>query len=1711
MRRPSAPLHLALALPLLCVLAGCGDDDDSRPARTPTPTAVATRLPTPLNLPPVLAPIGDHTATFGSDLLIPVSATDPEGQAVVLSALNLPANSYFLSESGVFCILSEAAQVGSVFDVTFRATDASGAASEETVAITVVALGGRKGGGAVGVSNPITLAPIGHHALRVGEAFRLHLTADGGSPLTFRMFPAPAIAALVTLDAYSGVFQLTPTAAQAGQTFEVTFQVCVPSSADCDATAQQHETVRLSVYTAGACPDFVPAGCTELGPTDQLPQPVKSCFVVRTGGATPYLHETVNILAGGALYFVEDPGQTVDFQVASLLVEQGGVLQAGSATCPYGAQGGRLSIGLYGDDPSNQGTTPSPTPGIQCLTNPADAMASCFPPGRDPARGPFYCTVGDSNDPCASETRPQTDPDNFVLEHYGSLNFDPTPWGYKVLGVSYGGTLRLFGWKGAKPLQDPAWAAAYDSTEHCIAPTAAQSTLDAAELQAWADLTGSAWARLDGSADASGMTTLTLDRLAPDWAVGDEIVVGTTDWYPSHSEQRTITAVASVTTPAGMRTQFTVDALAWPHASSMFDADALAADHGATYTKPTNRTAADTRAVVGLLSRSIKIYSLGTQARPSQATAGFPAPADCTWKNGALPADPLCYFGGHTIVRQGFREAQMQGVGFTQLGQGGRIGHYPTHFHLAKSTAYTDGKAYLKDSAVSDSMTRFATLHGTHNVTLARNVGYLSIGHGFYIEDGSEIENLLCHNAGIAARAALKEYFAAVAQPATWPGGVAPATARAVPGILDGVNASPTLTSAPSLVAGSDTYMPVMFWMMNAHNEFVGNHAAGVHGFGSCFWLLGSGVSGPSAQAHEFDGFAAYNVAGAYQAPLLRFRGNGCTTATYALPASAELSPAAPGEAFNTGYTPVLNPYIYNPDGSFKPLDVLAGQFSRPAVVGNFQPIEPNSANATGCASVGTGTDAGLQPNVDACTITLIDRFSTSFNWAQVNYGSIWLRPWFYLFLNSAVTDQLFGGLTFVTSGSWLQVPPGYFSLAKDSLFVGTTQHGGSRWAQRSGPLFSVAAGDDLAAFAPCAHTGFTTCNLESEGVGLWTGGFQPKRLINIYDGPHFADGNLFLNVGSWECDPQPCANKQPGQCTTDLPCGIYSSTIQPAPNVPGQPVDPHKMIVLDAAVGWKQPNGFYYPPAFTYRSSTYFKALPTGLPDPDPANPLNQCFASGPANGFGEPTELPGDCKHNVIDRTRDYIAGNMRALNVPAAVFPAAANLLPTTPIDFSTIILDLDATLTGASGMVTGVDTPVPTASVSRNLFFDAPAQSPECLSFGVQTSPYGFVTSLIAPTAAAPAAGDTWIEPWTYINSDNKVTPTSAVAAIYRQWETATDPQACGQVCSETASTTYGCTRGSFMVGPNVGQAPYLTMSQPPGLDGQGGTLYFIDTSTAAKQPLTCINARTQAMLPATFDANGHYVLYNLFARNDSVVSYQLHVGDGASGLAAVQGRYVRVNPHLTSTDNANSLSSFRSVVTDACDPMSGSGWCAGMPKPTVENGILSVTLDQRSIAADYETAARAEYERCMPRDLCYFDGTRCQPCAGDTSNPKCIRQGDFLPADIAALQQPDATMRKPLDVVCQDWASYASGTSAATVGELSLVDCPDGGCVGFAFTLPANFAGDKTYAEVGGTLAQCFSRAAWQSDALVGRLDNGQPADPLCGAPRMTMSGDFCAP
>jgi cell surface hyaluronidase len=1835
------------ALVLSAALGGCGDDND-RPKATPTATVVPTATATAVvNQAPVLAPIGAPTVVVvNHSLLIQLSATDPEGQPLVYSASPLPPESYFLPDSALF---SFSPTMRGEYEITFRVSDGE-LSDEETISLEAVFL--PNGGGGV------VMDPLGNHDVRAGETLELHVSATttSASPLTYKMYPEPDLAPLVTLDANTGRFTFSPTAAQIGEEFDITFQACVLDGADCSPTVQAHQTIHLAVEPAltascGACPDYVPTTCADLPAA--VPPIVDKCYKVTKAGT--YTGGNVNIISKastkGAIYVVEDAGKTIDIRVNSLLVEKGGTLQAGSPCCPFGKQNGTLSIGLYGDDPSMQATTPSPTPGIECQTAPKSTINRCFPSNRDFKPDTFYCTQSGTDDPCISKTPPPTPvptgtpvklpptSNNYLLEEYRSLNFDPTSFGYKVLGVSYGGALNLFGYKGALPLHgaDGAKIGAGED-DHCVVPTV--STLDTAEMKEWAKLSGSSWGRLD---DLNGpRTELTLDRsVKDDWQPGDQIVVGTTDWQPSHSELRTIRKIEEVggvskitvcvpTVPAGTgpggcaAAASTADALEYPHYTKIFDAKTLGAQYTLPANQQLNRSAVDLRATVGLLSRSIQIRSLG-----ADATTEFPSVDKCLIKTDGSKQDPSCYFGGHVMVRQGFKEVQIQGVEFRQLGQGGRMGHYPMHFHLAKNTDYTGKKAFVKDSSVWDSMTRFAVIHGTHGVTLSRNVGFASVGNGYYLEDASEVDNRLCHNLGVSARGALKEFYEAQAKNPKGP----TLMARWVPPILDGVCGGPSSTDCncqtpkgpsdppticaandpvrvPVLRLGSDAFMPVMFWAMNAYNEFVGNAAVGVHGFGSCYWLLPGGLSGPSAPTsqhpHKFGGLASFNTI-AHQAPLLRFRGNTCMSAALALSAQARIDPATytPGSEnpySAVGYTAVDNPYLFDKDGKKKPPAVLDLDFARPAVEGNFQPIAPNTAGSGGSvydtcgstAAVGTvGTT--LANNPKSCAITTIDRFSTSYNWAQINFAAVWLRPWFYLFSNAALTDQLFGGLTFVTGGSWFQLPPAYFSLAQNGLYIGTSQtdETTNTYAKRSGPIFPVAASTVLTKYPPCSRGDQKTCNLDIDGTGYWRGGaYNPKRLISIYDGPQFADGNLFLNVGAWTCEPQPCQGKSMGQCVQSqgLPCGIYSSTRQPAVVKDGV-VDRKQMLVLDAAVGWKQNNGFYYPPSFAYRNSIFFKQAPAAMKS------LNQCVdAKGVISD--------GACRHNVVDRTRKYIEGNMLDLTGPTKVLPDEGSL-EIGPIDFQTFIADLDATLTGVSGVIplppadgqcttcsgscTTADghkgtcgrrdtsspcrceVTLPTTSLSRNAFFDAPGQGDECRSFGLQTSPYQFVTSVMAELREPTEPGKE-----TYATIADADWPDRPGVAIYRQWKLAHEDTMAGQVCDGGVSSVE---RSTFMVGPNVWHAPSLTQSFPPGLGPQPGQLYYIDTSggpltsftgsvtftaphtiaatgigtrltagdsisvqaamqgannrkftvaTASPnsitvnenvvsegptanvrvtsnplQQITCYPG-TVGFSAARFSKNKTYLLYHLYARNDAKISYQFYVGEGVKSVADVNGNFVRVD--IRQHQGVD----FAALVHDVCKPGDASKWCGAMPTPQVDgDGILTVTLDQSSIASDFVVENREDHDRCMPRDLCFYDkdSKRCEACATTTDTKRtanCIRQSDFLKVDLESMSTKDGTGKNPLDVVCQDWATYASGTAKNQVGELSLIDCPKGGCLGFAFTLPDSFVGNKKYNDKGAAASRCFKRSEWQNDALVQPTNSN---DPVCGTPAPTSN--FC--
>lgn len=256
------------------------------------------------------------------------------------------------------------------------------------------------------------------------------------------------------------------------------------------------------------------------------------------------------------------------------------------------------------------------------------------------------------------------------------------------------------------------------------------------------------WTQLGANAP-KGARSIKLKRKVP-WKRGDRIVIASTDYAAGHAEQRTITDVD------GQR--LTLDApLNWQHWGRLqrFGGKVL-----------------DERAEVGLLSRNVVVRG-----------------DDVSNTNG---------FGGHMMVMHGGR-ARISNIELARMGQKKRLRRYPIHFHM-------DGGApdsYIKSSSIHHSFNRCITIHGTRRLRVQNNVCFDHIGHGYFLEDGAETDNVITGNLGVLTRSI--------------DDGLLPSDERAA-----------------------------TFWITNPDNIVSGNHAAGSerHGF---WYALPEHPTGPSA------------------------------------------------------------------------------------------------------------------------------------------------------------------------------------------------------------------------------------------------------------------------------------------------------------------------------------------------------------------------------------------------------------------------------------------------------------------------------------------------------------------------------------------------------------------------------------------------------------------------------------------------------------------------------------------------------------------------------------------------------------------------------------------------------------------------------------------------------------------------------------------------
>jgi hypothetical protein len=103
---------------------------------------------------------------------------------------------------------------------------------------------------------------------------------------------------------------------------------------------------------------------------------------------------------------------------------------------------------------------------------------------------------------------------------------------------------------------------------------------------------------------------------------------------------------------------------------------------------------------------------------------------------------------GHTMYHKG-SAGSISYAEFRHLGKEGVLGKYALHYHLCGSTMRGSS---VVGASVWDSRNRWLTIHGTNYLVVRDCVGYRSVGHGFFLEDGTEVFNVLDRNLAVGAR-----------------------------------------------------------------------------------------------------------------------------------------------------------------------------------------------------------------------------------------------------------------------------------------------------------------------------------------------------------------------------------------------------------------------------------------------------------------------------------------------------------------------------------------------------------------------------------------------------------------------------------------------------------------------------------------------------------------------------------------------------------------------------------------------------------------------------------------------------------------------------------------------------------------------------------------------------------------------------------------------
>ncbi|KAK7934147.1 hypothetical protein WMY93_005043 [Mugilogobius chulae] len=270
------------------------------------------------------------------------------------------------------------------------------------------------------------------------------------------------------------------------------------------------------------------------------------------------------------------------------------------------------------------------------------------------------------------------------------------------------------------------------------------------------------------------------DEVQKSWKPGDKVVVASTDYSMYQAEEFTL-----LPCPHCNSRQVRIQGKPqYNHVGEILDG-------------------IDMRAEVALLSRNILIYG--------------------EMENFCY-GDNLCQFfnydtfGGHIKILGNFSSVHLSHVELKNMGQQRERGRYPLHFHLCRDVDRKGGywePTYVDGLSIHHSFSRCLSIHATNGLLVKNTVGYDTLGHCFFLEDGIEQRNTFYHNLGMLTR----------------PGTLLPTDRNETlcTSIRDKVYKGYTPSPSTECKAVST------FWIANPNNNLISNAAAGSQDAGIWF------------------------------------------------------------------------------------------------------------------------------------------------------------------------------------------------------------------------------------------------------------------------------------------------------------------------------------------------------------------------------------------------------------------------------------------------------------------------------------------------------------------------------------------------------------------------------------------------------------------------------------------------------------------------------------------------------------------------------------------------------------------------------------------------------------------------------------------------------------------------------------------------------------